>query len=215
MKKITAICLMIQTALTIQKSKKSAQEMVQHYSNFITKHSEDISYLEDPIHKQDSDCWIDLTQSLQTQNANTSGNANAVKVIGNLLHQSVPEQVQPAISNKWSNGMVISTQAMATVSQALRIARAINESEDNTHHNFELIVDDGFLDSSCSSYAIDLAVACRAKLVAIPPVGCGQGIEKYNRWLSICEELNAGSVTEPVKNEKNNAPRENEKEELP
>ncbi|ETO35021.1 hypothetical protein RFI_02052 [Reticulomyxa filosa] len=83
-----------------KKIKKNAEEMVQFYNQLATKHSDHISYLEDPIHKQDSDCWIDLTQSLQSnsQTANTNATSPA-KVIGNSIFESVPEHVQPAIAN--------------------------------------------------------------------------------------------------------------------
>lgn len=130
--------------------------------------------LEDPLHEDDWNGWVELTQRL----------GNKLLVVGDDLLATNPERVRRAIELKACNAILVKPNQIGTVTETLeviRIARAAKWRIIVSHRSGE--TNDWFI--------ADFAVGVKADFVKFGAPARGERVAKYNRLLSIEAELAA------------------------
>eukprot|EP00485_Elphidium_margaritaceum_P018750 CAMPEP_0202729782 /NCGR_PEP_ID=MMETSP1385-20130828/186306_1 /ASSEMBLY_ACC=CAM_ASM_000861 /TAXON_ID=933848 /ORGANISM="Elphidium margaritaceum" /LENGTH=626 /DNA_ID=CAMNT_0049396053 /DNA_START=32 /DNA_END=1913 /DNA_ORIENTATION=+ len=135
---------------------------------------------------------LDNEQQLQANaTVTTTLRAKNVNVIGAAMYASDMASMERGIKRNASASAVVSTTQMKTVSHALNMANLVETLSPDTEYGFGLIVSDAALNdnSSNSTYAVDLSVACNADILCLPLPNCAFATKKYNRWLVIADEI--------------------------
>lgn len=130
--------------------------------------------LEDPLHEDDWNGWVDLTQKL----------GNKLLVVGDDLLATNPERVKRAIELKACNAILIKPNQIGTVTETLeviKLARSAGWRIIVSHRSGE--TNDWFI--------ADFAVGVKADFIKSGAPARGERLAKYNRLLSIEAELGA------------------------
>uniref|UniRef100_H0VI57 Enolase 4 n=1 Tax=Cavia porcellus TaxID=10141 RepID=H0VI57_CAVPO len=151
---------------------KSAAEMVDLYVELVNKNPSIIALI-DPFRKEDSEQWDSLYNALGSRCYIIAGKAS--KSISKLLEHG-------NISIPRSHALIITHTNQTTVSDLVEITNLI----DSTKHIAILGSTDG---ESCDDSLVDLAVGLGVRFIKLGGLSRGERVTKYNRLLTIEEEL--------------------------
>ncbi|XP_005387913.1 PREDICTED: enolase-like protein ENO4 isoform X1 [Chinchilla lanigera] len=151
---------------------KNAAEMVDLYVDLINKYPSIIALI-DPLRKEDSEQWDSICNALGSRCYIIAGAAS--KSISKLLeHRS--------ISTPRSHGLVIKHTNQTTMSDLVEITHLI----DSMKHIAILGSTEG---ESSDDSLVDLAVGLGVRFIKLGGLSRGERVTKYNRLLTIEEEL--------------------------
>jgi len=175
----------------IEGNKYSTQTIAQYFEQLCAQYTA-IRFVQDPLSSSSSSVSLDNEQQLQANaTVTTTLRAKNVNVIGAAMYASDMASMERGIKRNASASAVVSTTQMKTVSHALNMANLVETLSPDTEYGFGLIVSDAALNdnSSNSTYAVDLSVACNADILCLPLPNCAFATKKYNRWLVIADEI--------------------------
>jgi len=150
--------------------KKSAEEMIEIYSEWISKYP--IYSIEDGLAEDDWDGWKLLTEKL----------GNKVQLVGDDLFVTNPVRLQMGIEKGIANSILIKLNQIGTLTETLRtieMAKVNSYTNVISHRSGE--TEDAFI--------ADLAVATNAGQIKTGSASRTDRIAKYNQLLRIEEEL--------------------------
>ena len=150
--------------------KKSAEEMVEIYSEWISKYP--IYSIEDGLSEDDWDGWKILTEKL----------GRKVQLVGDDLFVTNPLRLQMGIEQGIANSILIKLNQIGTLTETLRtieMAKVNSYTNVISHRSGE--TEDAFI--------ADLAVATNAGQIKTGSASRTDRIAKYNQLLRIEEEL--------------------------
>ncbi len=139
-----------------------------------------LTLLEDPLHEDDWDGWIQLTEKLGAQ----------LLVVGDDLLVTNLERVKKAIEKKACNAILIKPNQIGTISETLeviKLARTVGWKIIVSHRSGE--TNDWFI--------ADFAVGVKSEFVKFGAPARGERVAKYNRLMSIEGELAAQNTKTP------------------
>lgn len=150
--------------------KKSAEEMVEIYSDWIDKYP--IYSIEDGLSEDDWDGWKIMTEKL----------GNRVQLVGDDLFVTNPIRLKRGIDQGIANSILIKLNQIGTLTETLRtieMAKVNSYTNVISHRSGE--TEDAFI--------ADLAVATNAGQIKTGSASRTDRIAKYNQLLRIEEEL--------------------------
>ncbi|XP_010632847.1 enolase 4 isoform X2 [Fukomys damarensis] len=151
---------------------KNATEMVDLYVELINKYPSIIALI-DPLRKEDSEQWDSICNALGSRCYIIAGTAS--KSISKLLEDG-------SISIPRSHGLIIKHTNQTTMSDLVEITNLI----DRTKHIAILGSTEG---ESSDDSLVDLAVGLGVRFIKLGGLSRGERVTKYNRLLTIEEEL--------------------------
>lgn len=159
--------------LTLEHSEFTPQEFGQYMKHLLSLYP--IIAMEDPLAEEDWDTWVSLTQDLKVSSP-------SVKVIGDDLFVTNPTRLQKGIERGAANTILIKPNQIGTLTETLdciRLARKAGYGVVISHRSGETI----------DTFIADLAVGVAAEYIKTGSVARGERSAKYNRLLSIEQEL--------------------------
>ncbi|KAM4837550.1 enolase 4 [Urocitellus parryii] len=151
---------------------KSAAEMVDLYVDLINKYPYIIALI-DPFRKEDAEQWDSIYNALSSRCYIIAGTAS--KSISKLLEQG-------GIGSPRSHGLIIKHTNQTTMSDLVEITNII----DSKKHLTILGSTEG---ESPDDSLVDLAVGLGVRFIKLGGLSRGEWVTKYNRLLTIEEEL--------------------------
>ncbi|XP_006142272.1 enolase 4 [Tupaia chinensis] len=151
---------------------RNAAEMVDMYVELINKYPSIIALI-DPFRKEDTEQWDSIYNALGSKCYIVAGTAS--QSICKLLEHgklSIPK----------SNALIIKHTNQTTMSDLVEITNLI----DNTQHIAVFGSTEG---ESCDDSLVDLAVGLGVRFIKLGGLSRGERVAKYNRLLTIEEEL--------------------------
>ena len=131
-----------------------------------------LTYLEDPFHEDDWDSWVSITAKL----------GDKMMIVGDDLLVTNPGRVQKAIQDHACNAILVKPNQIGTVTetlQVIKLARDAGWKVIASHRSGE--TNDWFI--------ADFAVGVQSDYVKFGAPARGERVAKYNRLLSIEQEL--------------------------
>ncbi|XP_033037479.1 enolase 4 isoform X2 [Trachypithecus francoisi] len=151
---------------------KNAVEMVDLYVDLINKYPSIIALI-DPFRKEDSEQWDSIYHTLGSRCYIIAGTAS--KSISKLLEQG-------NISIPKSNGLIIKHTNQTTMSDLVEITNLIDSKK-------HITVFGSTEGESSDDSLVDLAVGLGVRFIKLGGLSRGERVTKYNRLLTIEEEL--------------------------
>nr|XP_011715260.1 enolase 4 isoform X2 [Macaca nemestrina] len=151
---------------------KNAAEMVDLYVDLINKYPSIIALI-DPFRKEDSEQWDSIYHALGSRCYIIAGTAS--KSISKLLEQG-------NISIPKSNGLIIKHTNQTTMSDLVEITNLIDSKK-------HITVFGSTEGESSDDSLVDLAVGLGVRFIKLGGLSRGERVTKYNRLLTIEEEL--------------------------
>ncbi|XP_055209251.1 enolase 4 isoform X3 [Gorilla gorilla gorilla] len=151
---------------------KNAAEMVDLYVDLIKKYPSIIALI-DPFRKEDSEQWDSIYHALGSRCYIIAGTAS--KSISKLLEQG-------NISIPKSNGLIIKHTNQTTMSDLVEITNLIDSKK-------HITVFGSTEGESSDDSLVDLAVGLGVRFIKLGGLSRGERVTKYNRLLTIEEEL--------------------------
>lgn len=133
--------------------------------------------LEDPLHEDDWNGWVDLTQKL----------GNKLLVVGDDLLATNPERLKRAIELKACNSILIKPNQIGTVTETLDVVKQARSA------GWRIIVSHRSGETN-DWFIADFAVGVKADFIKSGAPARGERLAKYNRLLSIEAELGAAKT---------------------
>ncbi|MEK7521758.1 MAG: phosphopyruvate hydratase [Patescibacteria group bacterium] len=131
-----------------------------------------LTYLEDPFHEEDWDAWINITAKL----------GDKMMIIGDDLLVTNPSLVQKAIQEKACNAILVKPNQIGTISETLQVIKQARNA------GWKVIVSHRSGETN-DWFIADFAVGVNADYVKFGAPARGERVAKYNRLLSIEQEL--------------------------
>ncbi|XP_011715260.2 enolase 4 isoform X2 [Macaca nemestrina] len=156
----------------IMSTYKNAAEMVDLYVDLINKYPSIIALI-DPFRKEDSEQWDSIYHALGSRCYIIAGTAS--KSISKLLEQG-------NISIPKSNGLIIKHTNQTTMSDLVEITNLIDSKK-------HITVFGSTEGESSDDSLVDLAVGLGVRFIKLGGLSRGERVTKYNRLLTIEEEL--------------------------
>ncbi|XP_011898433.1 PREDICTED: enolase-like protein ENO4 isoform X3 [Cercocebus atys] len=151
---------------------KNAAEMVDLYVDLINKYPSIIALI-DPFRKEDSEQWDSIYHALGSRCYIIAGTAS--KSVSKLLEQG-------NISIPKSNGLIIKHTNQTTMSDLVEITNLIDSKK-------HITVFGSTEGESSDDSLVDLAVGLGVRFIKLGGLSRGERVTKYNRLLTIEEEL--------------------------
>ncbi|XP_008579178.1 PREDICTED: enolase-like protein ENO4 [Galeopterus variegatus] len=151
---------------------KNGAEMVDLYVDLINKYPSIIALI-DPFRKEDSEQWDSIYNVLGSKCYIIAGSAS--KSISKLLEHG-------DISIPKSNGLIIKHTNQTTMSDLVEITNLTNSKE-------HIVVFGSTEGESSDDSLVDLAVGLSVRFIKLGGLSRGERVTKYNRLLTIEEEL--------------------------
>ncbi|XP_062958871.1 enolase 4 [Cynocephalus volans] len=151
---------------------KNGAEMVDLYVDLINKYPSIIALI-DPFRKEDSEQWDSIYNALGSKCYIIAGSAS--KSISKLLEHG-------DISIPKSSGLIIKHTNQTTMSDLVEITNLINSKE-------HIVVFGSTEGESSDDSLVDLAVGLSVRFIKLGGLSRGERVTKYNRLLTIEEEL--------------------------
>ena len=148
----------------------SSGETSEYYLNLIKKYP--IKSIEDPFHEDDWESWINLTKII---------NEN-IQIVGDDLFVTNKERLLKGIQSKAANTILIKPNQIGTLTETLEV---INLAHKN---GYKTIISHRSGDSE-DTFIADLAVATNSSQIKTGSLARSERVAKYNRLLSIEDEL--------------------------
>ena len=157
------------------KSEKTADEMVQFWSNWASQYP--IISIEDGMAEDDWDGWKTLSDAL----------GKKIQLVGDDLFVTNSERLQQGIDKGIANSILVKVNQIGTLTEtldAMRLAASANYTAMVSHRSGE--TEDAFI--------ADLAVATNAGQIKTGSASRTDRIAKYNQLLRIEEELGSAAI---------------------
>jgi len=148
----------------------SSGETSEYYLNLIKKYP--IKSIEDPFQEDDWESWINLTKII---------NEN-IQIVGDDLFVTNKERLLKGIQSKAANTILIKPNQIGTLTETLEV---INLAHKN---GYKTIISHRSGDSE-DTFIADLAVATNSSQIKTGSLARSERVAKYNRLLSIEDEL--------------------------
>lgn len=148
----------------------SSKDLAKYYKSL--KELYHVFYIEDPYQEDDTNAWKEITLDLGATSM----------IVGDSLLVTSLEKTTKAIANKVCNSVLIKPNQTGTVSETIQVIKLAKESgwQAIVSHRSGGTIDD---------FIADLAVGTGAQYVKFGPPNRGERIAKYNRLLTIYNEL--------------------------
>jgi enolase len=148
----------------------SAHELIEKYSSLISSYP--IFSIEDGLDQADWMGWTTMKKQLGSR----------VKLIGDDLFVTDPQRIWNGIENDCASGAIIKPNQIGTVTETLQAVALCKE------HGWDTIVSHRSGETN-DSFIADLAVGVSAELIKAGGCSRGERMAKYNRLLTIEEDL--------------------------
>lgn len=129
-------------------------------------------YLEDPLSEDDWESWVSLSSQIPHQ----------TMIVGDDLLVTNPRRLQTAIEKKAANGIIVKPNQIGTISETLEVVQLAKQ------HDVKTIVSHRSGETN-DSFIADFAVGVGSDFVKFGAPARGERVAKYNRLLTIEEEL--------------------------
>lgn len=148
----------------------SSKDLAKYYKSL--KELYHVFYIEDPFQEDDLNAWKELTLDIGATSM----------IVGDSLLVTSLEKTTKAIADKICNSILIKPNQTGTVSETIQVIKLAKESGWQTivSHRSGGTIDD---------FVADLAVGTGTQYVKFGPPNRGERISKYNRLLTIYNEL--------------------------
>ena len=154
----------------IEGEKLSAEKLIDYYVYLCGKYP--ISSLEDPLHEDDWDNWVKITEKL----------GGRIQIVGDDLLVTNVERLQKAIDMKACNAILIKLNQIGTLSETIAAIKL-------AHNNgFRAVVSHRSGETEDTSIA-DLAVGLNTGQIKTGSLCRTERVAKYNQLLRIEEEM--------------------------
>lgn len=150
----------------------SPEELIDYYKLLCEKYP--IAFLEDPFEENDFESFSRLKQQI-----------GDVLIVGDDLYASSKKRLQTGIKAGATDAILLKINQIGSITEALETAR------EALKNNQTLIVSLRSNDT-CDSLIADFAVGIGAKMIKLGSPVRGERLAKYNRLLSIEDEINNG-----------------------
>lgn len=131
-----------------------------------------LTYLEDPLHEDDWQGWTEITSKM----------GKKLLVVGDDLLATNPNRVKRAIEEKACNAALIKPNQIGTVSETLEVIKLCRDA------SWQIVISHRSGETN-DWFIADFAVGVAATYVKFGAPARGERVAKYNRLLSIEEEL--------------------------
>ncbi|MGD0877393.1 MAG: phosphopyruvate hydratase [Anaerolineales bacterium] len=161
--------------LRTEKRKVTSAEMVQMYSDWVTKYP--IVVIEDGLSEDDWDGWKLLNKTL----------GGKIELVGDDLFVTNVKRIERGIQENAANAVLIKLNQIGTLSEtiaAIEMAYKANWGAMVSHRSGETV----------DSFIADLTVAMRTGHLKTGAPCRGERVEKYNQLMRIEEELGDAAV---------------------
>jgi len=148
----------------------SSDKAIEYYLDLIKKYP--IKSIEDPFFEDDWDSWINLTKLANKE----------IQLVGDDLFATNKERLLKGINLKTANTILIKPNQIGTLSETIEV---INLAHKN---NYKTIISHRSGDSE-DTFIADLAVATNSSQIKAGSLARSERVAKYNRLLSIEDEL--------------------------
>jgi enolase len=149
---------------------RSSTEQIQYLTQLCQKYP--IDSIEDGLDENDWEGWSELTQQL----------GNKIQIVGDDLFVTNCKFLERGIKSKAANSILIKVNQIGTVTETLQAIELAKSNEFTTvisHRSGE----------TADTFIADLAVATNAGQIKTGSLSRTDRVSKYNRLLSIAEEL--------------------------
>tara|TARA_Y100000588_G_C13740436_1_gene705345 strand:- start:50 stop:679 length:630 start_codon:yes stop_codon:yes gene_type:complete len=148
----------------------SSEKTIEYYLDLIKKYP--IKSIEDPFYEDDWDSWSTLTKAKNKE----------IQVVGDDLFATNKERLTKGINSKTANAILIKPNQIGTLSETIEV---INLAHSN---NYKTIISHRSGDSE-DTFIADLAVATNSSQIKAGSLARSERVAKYNRLLTIEDEL--------------------------
>jgi enolase len=148
----------------------SSKDLAKYYKSL--KELYHVFYIEDPYQEDDTNAWKEITLDIGTTSM----------IVGDSLLVTSLEKTNKAIADKVCNSVLVKPNQTGTVSETIQVIKLAKESgwQAIVSHRSGGTIDD---------FVADLAVGTGAQYVKFGPPNRGERIAKYNRLLTIYNEI--------------------------
>ena len=148
----------------------SSKDLAKYYKSL--KELYHVFYIEDPYQEDDTNAWKEITLDIGATSM----------IVGDSLLVTSLEKTTKAIADKVCNSVLVKPNQTGTVSETIQVIKLAKESgwQAIVSHRSGGTIDD---------FVADLAVGTGAQYVKFGPPNRGERIAKYNRLLTIYNEL--------------------------
>lgn len=164
----------------MQGRKLSAGDMIDYYSEFISKYP--IYSIEDGLAEGDQEGWSQMTKAL----------GDKIVIIGDDLFVTNKKILQVGIDKKQANSILIKVNQIGTLSETFETMKLAFDNK------FSCVVSHRSGETA-DSFIADLAIATASGHIKTGSASRSDRIEKYNQLLRIEEELGDKACFEPVR----------------
>lgn len=144
--------------------------LLEYYKNLNEQYK--LAILEDPFFEDSWESWKKLTHEL----------ASSVIIVGDDLLVTNPKRVQKAIAEKACNAILVKPNQIGTVTETLKVVKMARDA------NWKVIASHRSGETN-DAFIADFAVGIGADYVKFGAPARGERVAKYNRLLSIEQEL--------------------------
>jgi len=148
----------------------SSDKTIKYYLDLIKRYP--IKSIEDPFFEDDWDSWVNLTKLANKE----------IQLVGDDLFATNKERLLKGINLKTANTILIKPNQIGTLSETIEV---INLAHKN---NYKTIISHRSGDSE-DTFIADLAVATNSSQIKAGSLARSERVAKYNRLLSIEDEL--------------------------
>ncbi len=145
----------------------SAEQLRDLYVNLTRNYP--ILYLEDPFAEDAWTDWVELKKVI----------GNSVEIIGDDLTVTNPTRVEQAIQSKCISGVIIKTNQIGTLTEAVNVIKQAKEN------NLTVVMSHRSGETAEDTFIADLAVGAGANYIKAGAPARGERTSKYNRLLEI------------------------------
>ena len=148
----------------------SSDKTIEYYLDLIKRYP--IKSIEDPFFEDDWDSWVNLTKLANKE----------IQLVGDDLFVTNKDRLLKGINLKTANTILIKPNQIGTLSETIEV---INLAHKN---NYKTIISHRSGDSE-DTFIADLAVATNSSQIKAGSLARSERVAKYNRLLSIEDEL--------------------------
>lgn len=145
-------------------------ELIDYYIELAKKYP--IISIEDAFHEEDWENFSQLTEKI----------GEKVQIVGDDLFVTNAKRLRKGIKNKACNALLLKPNQIGTLSEAMNVAKLCFEN------NYAVMVSHRS-GETCDDFIADLSVALQCSQIKAGAPARGERIAKYNRLLSIEEEM--------------------------
>lgn len=150
----------------------TTQNIINYYESINEKYR--MTILEDPLYEDDFKGWAELMEKL----------GDKLLIVGDDLLVTNPERVKKAIEAKACNAILVKPNQIGTITETLQVIKMARDA------GWKIIVSHRSGETN-DSFIADFAVGVKGDFLKFGAPVRGERVAKYNRLLSIENEINA------------------------